>query len=315
MFQDKRRDIAHGTAIATVSLGHARHFQLCLITELQRYRTEEKTRKEQMDDNKAQGIKQKLPPVAELAGVIDVVLPHGSLFVIGPKTNALYEHCIPQSDEECGRRYGLTFRTIASRWLPDAEVVIRQPLKGETAWDVMHRPKETRKTSLTGQNGYAYRSRVFLEQYTPADPRRLAEADINAVRASMPSRPKLKGKPSRKDHSDAEPNEDGAVSDASCGDDDKRAVAPIVDTAPRKGTIVVAGSGKKTQSKEGNSTAKRQKRESKDEEEEEEEIVILKQTNSTAKKEKRESKPTTRTTQREKRKSKAEQKEEATAYL
>ena len=190
-----------------------------------------------MSKKKVEGIKQKkLPPVAELADVIDVVLPHGSLFVIGPKTNALYEHCIPQSDEECGRRYGLTFRTIASRWLPDAEVVILQPPNGKTAWDVVHRPKEIRKNGPVGQNGFAYRSRVHLEQYRPRDPTRLTETDINAVRASMPSRPKLKGKPARDDYSDVDAEDDMAVSDedpqgSSCGDDEEVTVAPTVVTA------------------------------------------------------------------------------------
>ena len=234
---DKPADIAHGTSIATVSLGHPRVFQLCLTTEVQRWMADKKARADQMKRNKEQGIKEKLPAVTPLAGVIDIVLPHGSIFVIGPQTNALYMHCIPPSKEECGRRYGLTFRTIASRWLPDVEVVIRQPPKGQTAWDVVYRAKETRKGEALGQNGYAYRSRAHLEQYTPRDPRRLTEEDINAVRASMPGRPKLKGKPSREDYSDAEAEDDVTMSDddlqeASCADE-KVAVAPTVVTVHR----------------------------------------------------------------------------------
>ena len=232
---DKRQDIAHGTSIATVSLGHARHFQLCLISELQRHRADEKARKEQMEANKKQGVKQKLPPIAPLADVIDVVLPHGSLFIIGPKTNALYEHRIPPSEEQCGRRFGLTFRTIASRWLPDAEVVILQPPEGKTAWDVMHRPKEVRKNGPIGQNGYAYRSRIFLEPYTPADPTRLTEADIIAVRASMP-RPKLRSKPSRL--SDAMQDEDS-------DEEVETATAAEADAGPGT-TMHVIPSGEKT---------------------------------------------------------------------
>ena len=92
---DKPADIAHGTSIATVSLGHPRVFQLCLTTEVQRWMADKKARADQMKRNKEQGIKEKLPAVTPLAGVIDIVLPHGSIFVIGPKTNALYMHCIP----------------------------------------------------------------------------------------------------------------------------------------------------------------------------------------------------------------------------
>ena len=231
---DKRPDIAHGTAIATVSLGHPRQFQLCLISELQRHRADEKARKVQMETNKQQGIKQKVPPIAPLAGVIDVVLPHGSLFVIGPKTNALYEHRIPPSEEECGKRYGLTFRTIASRWLPDAEVVILQPPQGKTEWDVMHRPKEVRKNGPIGQNGYAYRSRIFLEAYTPADPTRLTEADITAVRTSMP-RPKLRGKPSRLD--------DEVQSEGGDEEEVEAATEAEVDAGP--GTAVITSRGRR----------------------------------------------------------------------
>ena len=237
---DKPADIVHGTSIATVSLGHARLFQLCLTIEVQRWMAEKKARAEQMKANREQGIKMKLPAVTPLAGVIDIVLPHGSLFVIGPQTNAQYMHCIPPSKEECGRRYGLTFRTIASRWIPDVEVVIRQPPKGQTAWDVVHRPREIRNGKALGQNGYAYRSRVHLEQYTPHDPMRLTEEDINAVRASMPARPKLKGKPSRDDYSDDDAEDDVAASDedrrgSSCGGDEEETVTPTVITAPLRG--------------------------------------------------------------------------------
>ena len=248
---DKPADIQHGTAIATVSLGHARLFQLCPIPEVKRWMDAEKARTKQMKLNRKQGIKKKLPPVDPLADVIDIVLPHGSLFVIGPETNEHYMHCIPPSEEKCGRRYGLTFRTIASRWIPDVEVVIRQPPKGETAWDVVYRPKEPRAGKEFGQNGYAYRSRIHLEPYTPRDPLRLTEEDIIAVRDSMPSRPKRKGKPSRTEDpgSDSETDkaEEGAVDasdeeeDSESGEDEE----PEQKRSKRKGTDESTGSRKK----------------------------------------------------------------------
>ena len=216
---DKRPDIAHGTAIATVSLGHARLFQLCPIAEVQHWMDAIKARSEQMKRNKAQGIKKKLPAVAPLSGVIDIILPHGSIFIIGPYTNEHYMHCIPPSKEECGRRYGLTFRTIASRWVPDVEVVIRQPPEGETAWDVVHRPKETRKNGSIGQNGYAYRSRIYLEPYIPRDPTRLTEEDIIAVRESMPSRPRMKGRPSQIEDSGSDSETDSVANGSDKAED------------------------------------------------------------------------------------------------
>ena len=218
---DKPRDIAHGTVIATVSLGHARLFQLCPIPEVERWTDEKKARTQRKKRNEEQGISESLPAVAPLAEVIDIVLPHGSLFIIGPETNKHYMHCVPRSKKECGRRYGLTFRTIASRWLPDVEVVVRQSLKGETSWDVEHRPKETRDGNATGQNGYAYRSRIYLEPYTPHDPTRLTEEDIIAVRESMPSRPKMKGRPSRTEDLEAEEVANASDKEGEDGESDK----------------------------------------------------------------------------------------------
>ena len=233
---DKPADIAHGTSIATVSLGHARLFQLCPTAEVRRWMGAHKSRAAAMKLKKERGVKERLPAVAPLSGVIDVVLPHGSIFVIGPQTNALYSHCIPPSATECGRRYGLTFRTLASRWLPDVEVVVRQPQLGQTAWDVVHRPKQVRNGEALGQNGYAYRARVHLEQYTPRDPTRLTAEDISAVRASMPTRPKLKGRPAREDFSDAEAEEEGEESN--------HETAALVSTRKRKAAVVAPGATK-----------------------------------------------------------------------
>jgi hypothetical protein len=52
-----------------------------------------------------------------------------------------------------------------------------------------------------------YRSRIYLEPYTPHDPNRLTEEDIVAVRESMPSRQKMKGKPPRAEDSGSEKDE------------------------------------------------------------------------------------------------------------
>ena len=44
-----------------------------------------------------------------------ILLPPGSLFVLGPKTNAKWKHAIPKSKKVLGRRVSLTYRAIAAR--------------------------------------------------------------------------------------------------------------------------------------------------------------------------------------------------------
>lgn len=44
--------------------------------------------------------------------VIDIPLSHGSLFVLGPKTNELYKHSIIKRKSVVGRRVSLTYRAI-----------------------------------------------------------------------------------------------------------------------------------------------------------------------------------------------------------
>lgn len=45
----------------------------------------------------------------------NIVLPVGSLFVLGPRTNAKWKHSIPKSRKVLGRRVSLTYRAIAGR--------------------------------------------------------------------------------------------------------------------------------------------------------------------------------------------------------
>lgn len=44
----------------------------------------------------------------------EVLLPHGSLFVIGPETNKTWRHSIPRPAERCGPRISLTIRQMGS---------------------------------------------------------------------------------------------------------------------------------------------------------------------------------------------------------
>ena len=90
--QDKTRDVAIDSSAMTLSLGGARRFQL------QNMETKEKQ---------------------------TVLLEHGSLFVLGPRTNASWKHSLLKGSwrEQCETRLGLTYRHIASQYNPTTEKV------------------------------------------------------------------------------------------------------------------------------------------------------------------------------------------------
>ena len=74
-----------------------------------------------------------------------------------------------------GLRLGLTYRTIASRWLQQEELVLRQAKEGTTEWQVSHWP--------TGKS----KKKLFL--YSPLnDPTHLVAEDIDAVLAKARQR-------------------------------------------------------------------------------------------------------------------------------
>jgi len=90
--QDKARDFATDSSVMTLSLGGARQFRLLNM----------KTNEKQT-----------------------MLLEHGSLFVLGPKTNATWKHSILKGSrrERCETRLGLTYRHIATRYNPTTEEV------------------------------------------------------------------------------------------------------------------------------------------------------------------------------------------------
>ena len=137
---DKPEDIQRSTSILTISLGATRTLELTTNN----------------------GSK-----------TIHVPLPHGSLFVLGWKTNAQYKHAVLRTDEGVGRRFGLTFRTLASRWFPEENVLVRQP---------------PTNTTYSGWKVYTWREKVRkqLAPFYPADPARLQEADVTRLRAQLP---------------------------------------------------------------------------------------------------------------------------------
>ena len=92
MHRDKDRDFASESSVMTLSLGGARRFQL------QNDTTKEKK---------------------------TLLLEHGSLFVLGPKTNAKWKHSILKGTkrEHCETRLGLTYRHIATRYSPRTKEV------------------------------------------------------------------------------------------------------------------------------------------------------------------------------------------------
>ena len=152
---DKTADIKRGTSIWTISLGDTRPFEL----------------------RKRDG-----------TGTLVVQLTHGSVFQIGPLTNAAYTHSIPPVSHEIGPRYGLTFRTLASRWLHDEQVALRQPTRDGDPWLVQK--KVTRLDAdghvvLRNQDGYPSRRVVHLPPFALDDPTRVQETDINRLRERL----------------------------------------------------------------------------------------------------------------------------------
>ena len=85
-------DVATDSSVMTLSLGGARRLQL------QNMETKEKH---------------------------TVLLEHGSLFVLGPKTNASWKHSLLKGSwrERCETRLGLTYRHIATQYNSSTEEV------------------------------------------------------------------------------------------------------------------------------------------------------------------------------------------------
>lgn len=83
--QDKIRDFAEGSAVLTVSFGETRMFRL---------------------QHMATKVTETL------------WLEHGSLFVLGPRTNAEWKHSIVKTKGECKERISLTYRSIKTSYNP-----------------------------------------------------------------------------------------------------------------------------------------------------------------------------------------------------
>ena len=151
---DKTPDIQRGTSISTVSLGATRLFELRSLDGME---------------------------------TLSVTLTDGSVFQIGPLTNAAYTHSIPPMTEEVGPRYGLTFRTLASRWLHDEEVALRQPARDGDPWLVEKKATRLDENGqvVLRQDGYPSRRGVHLAPFELDDPIRVQESDILRLRARL----------------------------------------------------------------------------------------------------------------------------------
>ena len=165
---DKTPDIKRGTSIWTVSLGATRLFELRALDGSETF---------------------------------VVPLTHGSVFEIGPLTNAAYTHSIPPADHEVGPRYGLTFRTLASRWLHDEEVALRQPARDGEPWLVQKKASRRDKTGQVvprKQDGYPSRRIVHLEPFALDDPSHVQEEDVIRLRQVLPTLKRVKPPPKAK---------------------------------------------------------------------------------------------------------------------
>ena len=89
--QDKTRDFAEGSAVLTVSFGETRMFRL---------------------QHMATKVTETL------------YLEHGSLFVLGPYTNAAWKHSIVKTKSACNERISLTYRTINTSYNPSTGDIV-----------------------------------------------------------------------------------------------------------------------------------------------------------------------------------------------
>ena len=155
LHSDKTPDIQRETSIWTISLGDTRRFEL----------------------HKNDGSEQ-----------LFINLTPGSVFQIGPLTNASFKHSIPQMKHSVGVRYGLTFRTLASRWLHEEEVALRQPTRLGDPWLVQKKARQVKdgKVVLREQDGYPSRRVIHLGTFSLDDPSRVQEQDVLRLRQALP---------------------------------------------------------------------------------------------------------------------------------
>ena len=161
---DKTPDIQRGTSIWTISLGDTRLFELRKL---------------------------------DLSETLKVQLMHGSLFQIGPLTNAAYTHSIPQMPHDVGPRYGLTFRTLASRWLHEEQLALRQPAEDGEPWLVQRKAAQLDadgQVVAREQDGYPSRRVVHLPPFALVDSSHVQEEDIVRLRQLLQNveRPSVK---------------------------------------------------------------------------------------------------------------------------
>ena len=157
---DKTPDIKRGTSIWTVSLGATRVCELRKIV-----------------DDGSEPLRVELTP--------------GSVFQIGPLTNAAYTHSIPPADHAVEPRYGLTFRTLASRWLHDEQVALRQPAEDGEPWLVQKKATmlDAEGQVVLRQDGYPSRRVVHLPPFPLDDPSHVQEQDIIRLRQVLTATP------------------------------------------------------------------------------------------------------------------------------
>ena len=151
---DKTPDIQRGTSIFTVSLGASR---VCELLKL------------------------------DGSGKLSVLLTDGCVFEIGPLTNAAYTHSIPTMTEAVAVRYGLTFRRLASRWMHDEEVALRQPANLGEPWLVEKKATQLdeHRQVVLRKDGYPSRRTVHLAPFVLDDPTRVQESDIIRLRQRL----------------------------------------------------------------------------------------------------------------------------------
>jgi alkylated DNA repair dioxygenase AlkB len=191
--RDKDRDFVPNGIIATISVGDTR----CLsMTKAEK--TGEKKEKLMRKTNKIV-----LVDVKKIVDSDEVMMEHGSLTIIGCRTNTLWKHAVPQMKAECGVRYGVTYRCIGTVWDMATGEIVNQNGKRKQALRLLDKQMNP---LLTPEGGPRW---TLSKKY--------AKSGLDVTRTRKPSSSK-KGKKKKRKHESSSESE-ASESDANDSDD------------------------------------------------------------------------------------------------
>lgn len=117
LHHDKVKDFREGASVYTVSLGAVRTLRLQRVKDSSSNRDKQergKGEKEEKEQDAGEDGEEGEGEEAVTEDKVDIELQPGSLFCLGPQTNAEYKHAILQTKQEVCPRISLTFRDVVN---------------------------------------------------------------------------------------------------------------------------------------------------------------------------------------------------------